>query len=168
MPPRFLFAVALAALSAAAVAEGIADRAVKDETVRMSDEEPAMRRAFERAAKTLPEFLQLASNPREGTTAYALKVAISDGRNTEYFWVNRFSKDGEVFSGVLNNEPRLVKKHKLGERITFKQAQIVDWTYVDSVNRKMVGNFTACALLTREPPAEAAAFKRQYGLSCDE
>ena len=31
----------------------------------------------------------------------------------------------------------------------------------------MMGNFTACALLTKEPPARAESFKRQYGLSCD-
>jgi len=31
----------------------------------------------------------------------------------------------------------------------------------------MMGNFTACALLTRETPESAAAFKARYGLVCD-
>jgi uncharacterized protein YegJ (DUF2314 family) len=94
-------------------------------------------------------------------------VAISDGKNTEYFWVSKFSNAGSTFTGVLNNEPRLVKGHKLGETISFDQKQIVDWTYIDQTQRRMVGNFTACALLTKEPPAQAEAFKRQYGLQCD-
>ena len=31
----------------------------------------------------------------------------------------------------------------------------------------MIGNYTSCALLKREPPQQAAAFMKQYGLSCD-
>jgi hypothetical protein len=30
---------------------------------------------------------------------------------------------------------------------------------------KMVGNFTTCALLRREEPADAEAFKRRFGLT---
>lgn len=126
-----------------------------------------MRKAFEQARATLPEFFRIAKAPPPGTTNYALKVAISDGRNTEYFWVNQFTETTNGFSGVLNNEPRLVKTYAFGERITFRRSQIVDWTYVDKTARKMHGNFTACALLTKEPPAEAEAFKRQVGLSCN-
>jgi uncharacterized protein YegJ (DUF2314 family) len=133
----------------------------------MSSEEPAMRAAFTKAASTLNEFLRAAANPREGTSNYALKVAVSDGKKTEYFWVNTFSNDGDQFTGILNNEPRLVKKHKLGDRIAFARTQIADWTYIDRANRRMVGNFTACALLTKEPPAQAEEFKKTYGLQCE-
>jgi hypothetical protein len=31
---------------------------------------------------------------------------------------------------------------------------------------KMRGNFTACALLKREPADQAEAMKKQFGLSC--
>lgn len=126
-----------------------------------------MREAFRKARATLEEFLSAAERPRQGTSDYALKVAISDGRNTEYFWVNSFSRQGSQFNGTLNNEPRLVKKHKLGERIIFSREQIADWTYIDRASRQMVGNFTACALLTKERPAQAEEFKKQYGLQCN-
>jgi len=146
----------------------IRDRAANDDITVMGDEEPAMRKAFQRAAATLPDFLALAARPREGISDFSLKVAISDGRNTEYFWVGDFAPQGEAFTGTLDNEPRLVRKYKMGERITFQRAQVVDWAYTERRNGRMMGNFTACALLSKEPPAEAAAFKKQYGLSCDD
>ena len=125
-----------------------------------------MKQSFERARATLDEFLRLAAAPREGTSSYSLKVAVSDGRSTEYFWVNRFSRTGDTFSGHLGNEPRLVKKYKFDERFSFRREQIVDWTYIDSKNSRMLGNFTACALLTKEPPEQAKTFMERYGLSC--
>jgi uncharacterized protein YegJ (DUF2314 family) len=75
-------------------AQTIVERAQQDEIAYMSREEPAMPAAFARANATLDEFLAKASNPSAGTADYALKVAISDGRNTEYFWVNNFASAG--------------------------------------------------------------------------
>ncbi|MGH8641233.1 MAG: YegJ family protein [Burkholderiales bacterium] len=152
---------------AAACDRSAIERAERDEITHMSSEEPAMRKAFEQAQSRLDDFLRLAASPEEGTSDYALKVKISDERNTEYFWVNRFTNEGNVFTGHLNNEPRLVKRLKYGERIQFERSQIVDWTYTDNRTKRMMGNFTACALLTKEPPAQAEAFQQKYGLRCE-
>lgn len=162
-----LATVLLVAPLGAAQAQNLMDRVKRDEIAHMSQEEPAMRRAFEQAKASLDSFLAKAKDPAAGTDSYALKVAISDGQNTEYFWVVDFAGQGEQFTGVLNNQPRLVMKHRYGEKIAFRRDQIADWTYMDANNRRMHGNFTACALLTNEPPAQAAEFKRQYGLRCD-
>lgn len=148
-------------------AQTFTERAERDEITHMSREEPAMRRAFEKARASLDVFLKEAAAPRRGTSSYALKVAVSDGRNTEYFWVNRFPNNGTVFTGHLGNEPRTVKRYKFDERFEFDRSQIVDWTYIDDAERKMVENFTACALLTKEPPNQAEEFKKRFGLSCD-
>jgi uncharacterized protein YegJ (DUF2314 family) len=96
-----------------------------------------------------------------------VKVGIREGKNTEYFWVNELATAGDDFTGKINNEPRMVKSVKLGQAYKFSKSQIVDWTYLDRPNRKMAGNFTACALLSKEPPAEAEAMKKRYGLSCE-
>jgi uncharacterized protein YegJ (DUF2314 family) len=133
----------------------------------VQDDDPAMNRAFEKARATLDEFFALAKSPRAGTEAYAIKVAVTDGKSTEYFWVNDFDFDGDEMSGVLNNEPENVRKYRLGERFTFKRADVVDWTYMEPAARRMHGNYTACALLTHEDPAEAEEFRQQYGLRCD-
>jgi len=153
--------------SAAAEAQSLNERVNQQELAFMSSEEPAMRQAFERAKATLDEFLRKVEAPPPGTTGFALKVAVSDGKNIEYFWVNRFAVDGEAFTGHLGNEPRMVKKYKLGERFSFHRSQVVDWTYQESSVRRMHGNFTACALLTKESAADAEAFKKRFGLKCE-
>ena len=53
----------------------------------------------------------------------------------------------------------------MGQVIEFAENEIVDWLYLE--DGKMIGNFTACALIKREPPEQAAAFMKQYGMSCD-
>ena len=40
--------------------------------------------------------------------------------------------------------------------------------HLEPAKNRMHGNFTACALLSKEPPKEAEAFKKQYGLRCEE
>jgi uncharacterized protein YegJ (DUF2314 family) len=55
---------------------------------------------------------------------------------------------------------------KLGQAIAFKRSDVVDWLYRE--NGKMFGNVTACALLKHAPPSEVNAFKREYGLNCDQ
>lgn len=168
MPARILSLVALLLFMAFASAQTVAERAARDDTFHMAKEEPAMRKAFERASATLSDFLGKAARPETGTADYALKVAISDRNGTEYFWVVNFRKEGTRFSGLLANEPRIVLKHKAGERITFARSQIVDWTYFDEVAQRTHGNFTACALLSKEPPDQADALKKEHGLSCDD
>ncbi len=116
----------------------------------------------------MDEFLAKARAASPDHTGFSLKVAISQGGNTEYFWVNDFSErtDGS-FEGEIGNEARMVKVVKLGQRYSFPRARIVDWTYIDRAQRAMVGNFTLCALLTQETPAEAAAMKKRFKLNCD-
>jgi uncharacterized protein YegJ (DUF2314 family) len=65
----------------------------------------------------------------------------------------------------INITPWFAKTVKLGQVIEFTESEIVDWLYLE--NSRMIGNYTACALLKREPPQQTAAFMKQYGLSCD-
>lgn len=164
--PRAIM-LGLVATSFAACGQSISERAQNDDVAYVDDDDPAMTRAFEKARATLDDFLQLAQAPKQGTEGYALKVAVTDGENTEYFWVGDFEARGDELSGVLNNEPETVKKYKFGERFTFTRDQVVDWTYMEPATPRMHGNYTACALLTHEDPQEAEEFKRQYGLHCD-
>lgn len=165
-PAKLAFAFVLSLLCAAALGQSFSERAARDELVFMAKEEPAMQAAFRKAAQTLPDFLAAAAARKEGTTGYALKVAVSDGKNTEYFWVADFAVKEDRFVGTLNNEPRLVKRYRLGERMEFTRSQIADWLYIDQTKRQMVGNFTDGALLSKEPPDQAEEMKRRYGLQC--
>jgi uncharacterized protein YegJ (DUF2314 family) len=140
----------------------------EDGVVFMGDQALAMKKAFARARRELDDFLQLAESPADHQESLAVKVGLPAGEQTEYVWINGFQlqADGK-FIGVINNEVQLTDQYKLGDRYTFDKSDIVDWTYVDNRERRMHGNYTLCALLTQEPPEDAAAYIAQYGLDCD-
>lgn len=150
-----------------AFCQSLDDHARKDEIVFMQDEEPAMRDAFQKAKATLDDFLKKAKNPPAGTDGYAIKVGVRDGEDTEYFWLNELKFTGSTYAGRINNEPEIVENVSYGQMYSFTRDQIVDWMYMDNKKSRMMGNFTACALLTKESPDNVKKFKEQYGLLCD-
>ena len=135
--------------------------------VFMDDDHPAMKRAFSKARETLDGFLKLEAEKPPELARFAVKVGIAEGKGTEYFWITDFTRVGERFSGKIGNTPQMVKSVKLDQTYEFTREQIVDWLYLDRPRRKMVGNFTYCALLTKEPAAEAAAAKKRFNLDCE-
>ena len=143
------------------------ERAARDEVVRVAAEDPAMRAAIARAQGSLDGFLALLDAAPPHVEHAAVKVGIRDGADTEYFWLGEVRRDGEGFVGTLDNAPRLVRTVRAGQRYRFTRADIVDWLYYDRRENRMIGNFTGCALLAREPPAQAAEFRRAYRLRCD-
>ena len=148
--------------SVPADSQTIVERAAADEVTVRDDDDPAMKAAFKKAHDTLDGAFQAVD-----LSSLSMKVGIEDNGNTEYFWLNDLSRAGDRFSGVINNEPRMVANVRFGQAYEFSRDQIVDWTYVDAESGKMQGNFTACALLSHEPPEQAAEFRKQYGLQCD-
>ena len=120
---------------------------------------------MQKARATLPGFLALSAAPKPNTQDYAVKVAIHDGKDAEYFWITPFNNKDGAFSGDVNNTPRMVHTVKLGQTIKFGQSDIVDWMYFDG--DKMKGNYTACALLKSAPRSEVEEFKKRFGLDCD-
>jgi len=150
-----------------ASAQSVLEKARTDEVTFMADADPEMKKAFATARSTLADFLKRARAPDPGTAYYAVKVGVKDGEFTEYFWIGPFSHEGDRFSGVLDNSPRTVRNVRKGQTYHFPKAHIVDWTFFDEKERRMHGNFTMCALLTKEPPREAEAAKSKFGLRCE-
>jgi uncharacterized protein YegJ (DUF2314 family) len=160
-----LLSAAVAVGLSSADAQSITRKAERDELAIVAKSDPVMAKAMSKARQTLPEFLGTAASPKPGMDGFAVKVAVREGDNAEYFWITPFTdKDGR-FSGAINNTPREVHSVKLGETITFDQSEIVDWMYTDG--DKMKGNYTACALLKSASKPEAAEFKKRFGLDCD-
>lgn len=157
-----LLVLCLVGCSAPVDSQTIVERAATDEITIRSDDDPAMKAAFKKARDSLDGAFQAVE-----LSSLSMKVGVVDDGNTEYFWLNTLSRTGDRFSGVINNEPRMVTNVRFGQVYEFGRDQIVDWTYTDAESGKMQGNFTACALLSHEPPEQAAEFRRQYGLECD-
>jgi uncharacterized protein YegJ (DUF2314 family) len=141
------------------------DKAKRDEVVTLEKGDPDMAAAFRKARETLPEFLALVRARQSTVTKLAVKIAIPAGDDDEYFWLTEVGQHGNKYAGRINNTPRAAKQVTFGQVIQFAEAEIVDWLYMEG--GKMRGNFTACAMLKREPPDQAEAMKKQYGLSCE-
>lgn len=161
------FAIVAVALIAFKPHSGALERALMDDVTMMSDDDPRMQAAFNKARDTLDEFLALAAAPKPNTDSYALKVAISHMGRTEYFWITPFTRTGETFSGRISNTPQYVTNVDEGQEIEFERSDIFDWSYENTAEQRTYGNFTACALLARESKEEAAAVMKVYGLNCD-
>src|SRR5262245_10900165 len=161
-----LFTALLAIVSGIAEADTLLDRAKRDDIARVARDDPDMAAAMRKAREWLPDFLALTRASRHSITHFAVKVGIPSGDdNKEFFWISPFEQRGEKFVGRINNTPRMAKTVKLGQVIEFSEDEIVDWLYQEG--DRMHGNFTACALLKREPPEQAEALKKHYGLSCE-
>jgi uncharacterized protein YegJ (DUF2314 family) len=146
-------------------AQTVTRKAERDEIAIVAQSDPVMAAAMGKARATLQNFLALSATPKPNTESYAVKVAIHDGNDAEYFWITPFTNKNGAFSGEVNNTPRMVHTVKLGQTIMFGEDDIVDWMYYDG--DKMKGNYTACALLKSAPGSEVEEFKRRFGLDCD-
>jgi uncharacterized protein YegJ (DUF2314 family) len=159
-----LLVVLVTAGSAPAPAQTVLQRAERDELFLVPNEDPQMAAAMRKARATLKDFLALAKKPGEKMEGFAVKVAVHDKGRGEYFWILPFEQKGDRFTGAINNTPRSVRNVTNGQTISFSESEIADWMYMD--NGQMKGNYTACALLAREPKAQAEAFKKRFGLDC--
>lgn len=148
-------------------AQTILDKAKKDQIVNVAKEDPAMLAAFGKAKASLDDFLGKAKNPAPNTSSYFIKVGVKDGPDIEYFWIGDFKNTGNKFTGVINNQPRIVENVEAGDDYEFTKDEIVDWMYIDSNQRRVFGNFTLCAILSHEPAADAAAAMKKYGVVCE-
>jgi uncharacterized protein YegJ (DUF2314 family) len=132
----------------------------KPDTLVGEFDEQEMDAAIARARAETDLFLgELAKKTGE---SHAVKAAIKDGQNTEYFWLTDLTyRDGQ-FEGTINNEPGMVKNVKLGQKWNVKKDEIADWLYLR--DGKMYGNYTMRPLLKSMPAAEAAKFRAMFAV----
>lgn len=162
-----LIVVLLAGCSQASDAKTVLERAKDDNVTEVATGDPAMEVAFAKARASLDGFLKLEKQPPPNLSAFSVKVGIEQDGYTEFFWLSELDETARGYSATIDNQPERVNRVRLGQRYEFAREEIVDWTYRDDERKTTHGNFTACAMLTHEPPEQAAAFKREFGLSCD-
>lgn len=85
--------------------------------------------------------------------SHAVKAPITDGDQTEHFWLSDVSYQNGEFQGTIDNDPGTVTNVKVGQSWTIKKGEISDWMYMR--DGKMYGNYTMRPLLKTMPPEEA-------------
>lgn len=146
-----------ALLAVVAVLATAPTEALSDKLVRVPTGDPEMAAAIAKARSRLPEFWKALAQPAGGESGFALKVAIRDGTEVEHFWLVDVSRNGERYSGTINNDPEVVHSVQSGQRYDFGEADISDWMFMR--NGKIVGNETMRPLLKRMPEAEAERYR---------
>ncbi len=157
-------ALAAAVLAGSTVRAGLLDAARDGRVVMVPSGDPAMTAAFAKARASLDGFLARLASSSPGAEGYAIKIPIGDRGEVEYFWLIDLTQNGDKLSGVVNNRPETVRNVEKGQTIAFRKSDVVDWMYFDK--GKMIGNFTACAMLSKESVQTRASFRREYGLDC--
>jgi uncharacterized protein YegJ (DUF2314 family) len=148
-------------------APSITDKAETDKVAMAEADDPAMLQAFAKAKGSLDAFLDRVAAKDPLVQEPLVKLKVQDGEAVEYFWIGSLSQESGGLNGTVKNDPEVVHNIKNGQAISFPRSQIFDWTYTDANSGKMIGNYTACALLTHEKPSDAAEFRRTYHLDCD-
>jgi uncharacterized protein YegJ (DUF2314 family) len=134
--------------------------AVKDHVIGVSAEDKEMNQAIEAARAKLPHFWKVRADPKRAKE-FCLKVRIVDGETVEHFWCTNIESNKGVISGLIGNDPELVKNVKLGQRIVIKESAISDWLYLK--DEKMIGNYTVRPLMKSMSAEERAFLQARLG-----
>lgn len=107
--------------------------------VGISDDDPAMVAAVQRARDEWPRFVA-AFETTQGSD-FAVKAPVTRGDATEYIWIAVTALEGERIYGTLANEPAQLGSLKLGSKVAVPLGELNDWCYLDPAG-KAVGAFT--------------------------
>lgn len=139
-----------------------------EQVLTMHADHPLMLRAIRRARSELADFLELAESPPGNLTHFSVRVTLLERNEAEYIWVTDFTKDdNSLFAGVVDGDIHMKTRFKRGDRFTFRQGDIVDWTYTDTRKGRVHGAYTECALLTLAPAADAQRIREKHQLDCN-
>lgn len=133
----------------------------KPETLTDKYDEEEMSKAIETARSTFDDFLNRFHNPQPGDEDFNIKVKIEDKNGVEHFWLGDLELDSEPYTGIIGNEPGIVRNVKFGQKYSFKKSDISDWMYMS--NGVMQGNYTLRVILKSMPEDEAAEIKKGIG-----
>lgn len=129
--------------------------------VMVKTDDPEMNTAIEEAKKTLPVFWKAYENPAADESGFFVKLAITDGKETEHFWVGKIRHEEGKLVGLIENDPELVSNVKFHQKVVIDEARISDWKFEKGGTTK--GGYTIAVLLRRIPKSEADEIKKQLG-----
>ena len=130
-----------------------------DPAVKLTDSDPEMNAAIQDARRTLDNFLTLHASGQIDPKDAAVRVAVptTEGLCCEHIWMVEFTREGEVFSGLVANDPIDVNYLKLWQPYQFTRADISDWNY--RADGKLHGAYTLRVMIPKLPPEQAAEFR---------
>ena len=147
------------AIAAGIMVAGCADHYPADRVTQVADDDPRMNATMEKARSTASSFLAALQSPRPWQSGFTVKMAFSDGPDTEHIWLAPVSYDGKRFHGTVGNVPTTVKSVKMGQQAAVLPSRISDWMYLE--NGKVVGGHTLRVLRDTLSPSKRADFDKK-------
>jgi uncharacterized protein YegJ (DUF2314 family) len=126
-----------------------------DTLIQGGYDEKEMEEATARAQKEVDAFIDELS--KGAGVNFAVKAPITDGKETEHFWLSDVVYRNGEFEGKIANDPGMVSNVKMGQKWTIKKGEISDWMFMR--NEKIHGNYTMRPLLKTMPKEQAEKFK---------
>ena len=121
----------------------------EDDPVTMVDvDDPEMAAAEKQARESLDDFIKAMQNPEPNQSDFSVKHSFKDGEANEHMWITDLTYVQGKFSGILGNEPALVRNMKIGDKVTINRDQVEDWLYFEG--EELIGGYTAKLLMSRE------------------
>lgn len=104
------------------------------------DDDPSMRAAVTRAQNNVLHFEQHIARPGPGEKDFAVRMAVRENDEVEYFWLANTTWDGNVFRGEIDDEPDTVTTVHIWQKMLCAPTDISDWMYVK--DGRLVGGET--------------------------
>lgn len=138
----------------------------------VSRTDPEFQSAYDRAAATIPQFIEHIL--RGGDTLRSAKLRFRDPDESDRLGEDRFLflwlggvyyyPDERIFSGTFFEVPSEFQKwHQVGQHLVFEPEDIFDWMVLDQGH--LNGGFTLRVAREKLPDAEREAYDRYIGVS---
>jgi uncharacterized protein YegJ (DUF2314 family) len=118
------------------------------------------------AQKALPSFLKIVSERPGWAGKFRVFATLTDGKETEDFWLADFRKEDSGYSAQLRTIPRRLRNVRSGQRVQLTTESIKDWTYDDSRDEMTHGHFFICDEFAGLPNHDAKEQMEYWRLSC--
>src|SRR5437667_10874318 len=79
-------------------------KAPEDKVTMVAADDPKMLAAIAQGRSTVNTFLTALRSPKPSQSSFSVKMAFTDGKNTEHMWLTEVTYDGRAFHGVVNND----------------------------------------------------------------
>ena len=127
--------------------------------VETADPEIAAARGRPRAS--LEHFWSRLGAPAPGEAGCTVKIGLPTRTGSlENIWVRDIRRAGEVITGRLANDPVDIAGLRGDSPVTFKAADISDWSY--KRNGRFIGNELGRVLVERMPAAERTKYRAMF------
>lgn len=140
----------------------VIQREEEPDIYEVKEEDKIMNNAIATARQTLYLFKEALNSGADSLQSFSLKLRYDapDGYG-EHIWLNEVSLKDGVYTGIVNNEPNVIKQVKFGDTVTVNPDHISDWMYL--ANNKLRGGYTLRAIMEKMSPEERTKMQEQSG-----